>query len=71
MEDALRPGQAYRIVTNENVTAAEAVTVQNRRITVDEILTILNFSVNSAHNIVHDVQGLKKVSAKWVPLVYC
>lgn len=50
VEDALRPGQGHRVVTNENIASAEALVRKNKRITVVEIAIISNVSVGSAHN---------------------
>jgi hypothetical protein len=67
VKDAPRPGQAHRLVTPESIAAVEALLRENRRVTVDEIATIVDLSHGSAHHIIHDVLQFRKVSARWVP----
>ncbi len=45
----------------------ERVLRVNRRITLDEMVSELNISHGSAHHIIHNVLGFRKVSARWVP----
>ena len=54
VEDAPRPGQA-RVVTTQNIAAVEAMVMENRRVTLNEIAECLKISHGSAHHIVHDV----------------
>jgi len=51
----------------EAITAVEAITKENRRVTVHEIAAHLDMSHGSAHHIVHGVLQYHKVSAGWVP----
>jgi acyl dehydratase len=64
---APRSGQAHRVVTPESIAAAEAILMDNRRVTVNEIAAKLNIFHGSAHHIIHDVLKFRKVSARWVP----
>jgi hypothetical protein len=64
---APRPGQAHRVVTPESIAAVEALVMENRRVSVDEIAEILNMSHGSTHHVIHDVLQFHKVSARWVP----
>ena len=41
--------------------------MKNRRIKVSEVATELIISYGSAFTIIHDVLGMSKVSARWVP----
>lgn len=50
MEDAPRPGQAHRIVTDENIALVEELVKENKHI-------------SSGHNIVYNVLHFNKVSA--------
>lgn len=50
MEDAPQLGQAHRVVTNENNAAVGELVKENRL-----IVEILDISVDSAQNIVHDM----------------
>ncbi|XP_035210087.1 protein GVQW3-like [Stegodyphus dumicola] len=65
--DAPRPGKARRVVTPETISAVEAIVLENRRVTIDEIAACVHMSHGSAHHIVHDVLQFHKVSARWVP----
>lgn len=67
IEDAQRPGQAHRVVTDANIARAEEIVMDNRRITLKEIAQMLEISYGSAQNIVHNVLQFNKVSARWVP----
>ena len=51
----------------ENVDRAKDMILQNRRIKVEEVATDLEISHGSAHEIIHDVLGFRKVCARWVP----
>ena len=53
--DALRSGQAHRVVTSEAIAAVEAIVKENGRVAVNEIAAHLDMSHGSAHHIVHDV----------------
>ena len=53
--DCPRPGQAYPVVTAEDIAAVEAIVKGNRRVTVNEIAAHLDMSHGSAHHIVHEV----------------
>ena len=37
VEDAPRPGQAQRVVTLQNIAAVEAIVMENRRVTLNDI----------------------------------
>ena len=66
VEDAPRPGQAQRVLTPQNIAAVEAIVMENRRVTLNDISACLNISHGSAQHIVHVLQ-FHKVSARWVP----
>lgn len=67
LEDAPQPRQAHRIVMDKNIALVEKLVKDNRCITVQEIASMSEISVGSAHNIVHNVLQFNKVSEKWVP----
>jgi len=67
VEDAPRTGQAQRVVTPPNIAAVEAIVMENRRVTLNDIAACLKISHGSAHHTVHDVLQFHKVSARWVP----
>jgi histone-lysine N-methyltransferase SETMAR len=53
-------------VTPGSIAAAEAIVMDNRHVTVNEIAANLNISHGSAHHIIHDVLKFRNVSARWV-----
>ncbi|PNF25487.1 hypothetical protein B7P43_G05936 [Cryptotermes secundus] len=63
--DAPRPGQVHRVVPPESIAAVEALVMENRRVSVDEIAKILNMSHGSAHQVIHDVLQFHKVSTRF------
>ena len=65
--DSPWPGQAHRVVTSGAIAAVEAIVMENRRVTVNEIAANMDKSNGSAHHIVHDILQFHKVSARWVP----
>jgi hypothetical protein len=65
--DAPLSGQAHRVVTPESIAAAEAIVMDNRRVTVNETAANLNICHGSARHIIHDVLKFRKMSARWVP----
>ena len=66
MTNTLYPGQAHCFVISESTAAVEAIVMENRCVTVDEIAVNLNISHGSAHHMIHDVLRFHKVSAEWV-----
>jgi hypothetical protein len=56
--DSHRPGQSHRVVTPEAIAAVEAITKENRRVTVNEIAAHLDMSHGSAHHIVCDFSAV-------------
>jgi len=67
VEDISRPGQAQRVVTPQNIAAVEAIVLENRRVTQNDIAACLKIGHGSAHRIVHDVLEFHKASSRWVP----
>jgi uncharacterized protein (DUF2267 family) len=53
-------------VTQEAITAVEAIVKDNRHVTVHEIAAHLDMSDGSAHHIVQAVLQFHIVSARWV-----
>jgi hypothetical protein len=58
--DAPRSGQAQRVVTPESIAAAEAIVMDNRRVTVKEIAANLNISHGDALTLVKNFCGALK-----------
>ena len=67
VKDSPRPGPAFTAVTEDNIAAVENVIRENRRVTVNEVASLLDISVGSAHHIIHDELQFRKVCARWVP----
>ena len=62
VEDAPRPGQAQRVVTPQNITAVEAIVMENRRVTLNDITACLKISSDEeVRHAVHEwLRGLTK-----------
>lgn len=54
-------------INEENVEKVKKIVFENRRVTEREIASELNISNGSAHSIIHDVLGMRRVSARLVP----
>ena len=67
VEDSPRSGPEFTAVTEDNIAAVENVIRENRRVTVKEVASLLDISVGSAHDIIHDELKFRKVCARWVP----
>ena len=67
VEDSPRPGPAFTTVTEDNIAAVENMIEENRRVSVTEVVSLLDISVGSAHHIIHDELEFRKVYARWVP----
>ena len=65
--DAARSGRPRTADAPEMVAGVERMVRENRRTMLDEVVSELNISYGSAHHIIHNVLGIRKVSARWVP----
>ena len=65
--DAAHSGRPHTADTPEMVAGVECVLRENRRISLDEVVSKLNISHGSAHHIIHNFLGFRRVSASWVP----
>lgn len=54
-------------VNDENIEKVKKIVLENRRVTEREIASELDISNGSAHTIIHDVLGMRRVSARLVP----
>ncbi|GFR16055.1 histone-lysine N-methyltransferase SETMAR [Trichonephila clavata] len=66
LEDDARLGQAHRVITLELIAEVNALVLDNRRITLNEIHRILGISVSTTHNIMHQHLKFQKLFAQWV-----
>lgn len=67
LEDDPRAGRPSTSTTDDQVAEVERIVLQNRRITISEIMLEVGISHGSACSILHDKMGMSKVSARWVP----
>jgi len=65
--DAACSGQSHMADTPEMVAGVKRLQRENRCITLDEVVSELNSSHGSAHHIIHNLLGFRKVAARWVP----
>ena len=63
-EEAERP---LTSTSKEKTVGVQQMVLANRRITIDEIAQCLQISFGSAQEIIHEILGYSKVSARWVP----
>ena len=67
LNDDARPGRPSTSTTNENTEVVKKIVMENRRITIGEVVEDVGISVGSCHAIFPDILGLKRVAAKFVP----
>ena len=67
MKHSQGAGALSTSTTDDNSKQAQQMILADRRITVDELAYSLEISHNSAHQIIHNDFGFRKVSAMWVP----
>lgn len=67
VEDDPRAGRLTTSTDLDNSASAESLIMNNRRIKVSKVAGELNISYGSALTIIHNVFGMSKVSARWVP----
>lgn len=54
-------------VNDENIEKVKKIVSENRRVTVREIASELGISIGSAYSILHDILGMRWVTARLVP----
>ena len=60
-------GRSSTSTSEEKIEQAQQMILANRRITIDEVAQSLQISFGSAQEIIHEILGYNKVSARWVP----
>ena len=60
-------GRSITATSEDNVKRVDELIRQDRRLKLHEIASSLEISETSAHRIVFDELGYRKVSARWVP----
>lgn len=67
LEDDPRTGRPSTSTTDDKVSQVQKLVLQNRRITISEIVLEVGISYGSVSSILHDDLNMSKVSARWVP----
>lgn len=67
LDDEPRAGRPSTSTSDDKVSEVEQLVLQNRRITISEIVAEVGISYGSVNNILHDDLNMSKVSARWVP----
>lgn len=60
-------GRPLTSTTDLKIQQAQEMILTNRRVKIDEVACSLQISHGSAHEIIHDKLGFRKVCARWVP----
>ena len=53
--------------SEEKTEQAQQMIMGNRRVTIDELAQSLQINHGSAQEIIHEIFGYRKVSARWIP----
>ncbi|CAH2100850.1 unnamed protein product [Euphydryas editha] len=67
LEDDPRQGRPKTATTPEIVEKIQDIVLENRRVTVRDLVEALGISLGSVSNILTEVVGLRKLCAQWVP----
>lgn len=67
LDDDQRGGRPSTSTTDDKVAQVEQLVLQNRRITMSELVVEVGISSGSVSSILHDDLNMSKVSARWVP----
>ncbi|GFU28880.1 uncharacterized protein TNCV_470151 [Trichonephila clavipes] len=67
LENDAGPGQAHRVIAPEIIAEVNALVLDNRRITMDEIHRLLGIREGTTHTIMHQDLNFRKICAQWVP----
>jgi hypothetical protein len=65
--DEHRSGRPCTAVSDANVAHIDALIGENRRISGDTVVTMLNISIGSAHGIIYETLKYYYLCSKWVP----
>ena len=66
-EDEHGGGPPITVTTPENINKVHDIVLQDRRITIRDIVEETGFSYHSVRNILEKELGMKKLTARWVP----
>ena len=67
MKHAEGAGRPSTSTSEEKTVQVQQMILANRRITIDKIAQSLQITFGSAQEIIHEILGYSKVSARWVP----
>jgi len=65
--DKPRPGAPKTDTTEDNVTKIHHFVLADRRLKIREIADTVGMSKDRVGHILHDILGMRKLSARWVP----
>lgn len=65
--DDPRPGAPKTATTDDNVTKVHDLVLADRRLKVREIAETVGISKDRVGHIMHEILGMRKLSARWVP----
>ncbi|XP_033226303.1 uncharacterized protein LOC117178883 [Belonocnema kinseyi] len=65
--DEPRPGAPKTANTEENVNKIHDLVLADRRLKVRKIAEVVGIAEGTAHHILHEELGMRKLSARWVP----
>jgi histone-lysine N-methyltransferase SETMAR len=66
-EDEPRCGRPQVVATPETVERVQEIVISDRRLTLEQIAATVRISESTVRNIIVNVLGMKKISARWVP----
>lgn len=69
LEDEERSGRPSTSINADMTSKVEALILENRRITIEEISNTLKISTGSVHTVIHQGLNMNKVNTKWVPRI--
>jgi len=65
--DVPRPGAPKTATTEDNVTKLHDLVLADRRLKIREIAEAVGLSKDRVDHILHEILGMRKMSARWVP----
>jgi len=67
IQDDERSGRPKTATTEENVAKIHNAILSDRRLKIRELAEMSKISADRVHCILHDILGMRKLSARWVP----
>ncbi|KAF7279480.1 hypothetical protein GWI33_007194 [Rhynchophorus ferrugineus] len=65
-EDGERSGRPKEVVTDEHIKTSHKMTLNDRKLKLNEIADTLKISTERVHYIIHEYLGIRKLCTKWV-----